>query len=175
MGNLFYSPGELYRTPYFVMNLFITLVSVVLIVLTVAVLLKQNNNISINPIADIGIVSHPSTSTQDNLKPMPASAILSDFNRDQSVTSERVTFFGYLAYLRDVCNIIGDVNASSQSLVLVKTRDGLTAGTITISKKTCDLLYKINKPEPEIYVVSDIPFQKIPSEGKEFYLIKAVH
>jgi hypothetical protein len=67
---------------------------------------------------------------------------------------------------KEILDVLSQVKPS---LVLVKTSNGFTAGTVNVNQRTCTLVKNIN--EVSIYVVSDTPFREIPSSGGEAFLI----
>src|ERR1700730_4121093 len=103
MGNIFYSPRDLYRQPYFMVSVAISLTVAFVIVLSAAILLQQNK-IYIDKIADLKIVSNRQGHSENDKK-------LSELNANTLETEH--TLFGYLAKLRDVC-IIFDKNTSKE-------------------------------------------------------------
>jgi hypothetical protein len=133
--NIFHSPRELYRQPYFIVSVAISLTIAILIVLAAAIFLQQNK-IYIEPIAELRIVSQLAGSSENNVKPI--SEILNMSNAHEN-TVKKSTLSAYLVNLRDVCDMYDETNGwlVKPEIVLVKTNEGFTAGTMTISPKTC--------------------------------------
>jgi hypothetical protein len=156
-------------------------VAIAFIGVLIATFVFQQNKIHIEPIANLKIVHHMyGTSeiygTSENVKPISEIVNLVNVNTD---SGKKPILSGYLANLRDVCDRFDNPNAPKEildmlsqvkpSLVLVKTSNGFTAGTVNVNQRTCNLVKKIN--DSSIYVVSDSPFREVPSAGGEAFLI----
>ncbi len=151
-----YSPRMLYREPYFVASLILSVMVAAVFVVTVGIFLGQNK-LYIEPIADLRVV--PDASGTNKIEPI--SKIL-NFTPNSNADNKPLVS-GYLANLRDVCEYDDNSNVQNRFeylvkplLVLIKTNEGFTAGITIINHKTCNIIRKINN-QP-VYLVSDIPF-----------------